>query len=72
MYFDLLKAFGYIEKFVKSDFFCLKRPILLHTCATCPESPSRKSTMGKGMVLILDGSSEHGAHIWSKLGTSIC
>ena len=24
------------------------------------------------MVLILDGSSEHGAHIWSKSGNSIC
>ena len=24
------------------------------------------------MVLILDGSSNHGAHIWSKLGISVC
>ena len=24
------------------------------------------------MILILDGSSEHGAHIWSKSGSSIC
>ena len=24
------------------------------------------------MVLILDGSLEHGAHIWSELGISIC
>ena len=37
--FDLLKAFVYIERVVKSDLF-RKRPILLHTCATCSELPS--------------------------------
>ena len=30
--FDLLKAFGYIERVVEFDFF-KKRPFLHHTCA---------------------------------------
>ena len=39
--FDLLKAFGYIESVVKSDFFfSQKRPILQHTCASCSELAS--------------------------------
>ena len=40
----MLKAFGYIERVVKSDFFRI-RPILHHSCATCPELPSYISTM---------------------------
>ena len=36
----MLKAFGYIDKVVKSDFFSRKIPILLHTCASCSELPS--------------------------------
>ena len=44
-FFDMLKAFGLIERFVKSDFFSRKRPILLHTCVTCSELPSYISTM---------------------------
>ena len=44
-YFDLLKAFGYIERVVKPTFFLQKRPILLYMCATCPELPSYISTI---------------------------
>ena len=43
--FDLLKAFGYFVKVVKSSFFWGKRPISLHMCATCSEIPSYESTM---------------------------
>ena len=42
-HFDLLKAFGYIDRVVKSDFF-RKRPILLDMCATCFDLPSYIST----------------------------
>ena len=56
-----------------------KRPILLHTCATCPELPSYMSTMTGseeatsflflGIVeRIQDGSSECSAHTWTELG----
>ena len=38
--FDLLKAFGSIEKVVKSDFFFLENGFILHhSCATCSELP---------------------------------
>ena len=33
------KAFGYIKRVVKFDFYLRKRPILLHTCTTCSELP---------------------------------
>ena len=46
MQFDLLKAFGYIERVVKSEEKNRKRPISHHTCATCSELPSDISTMG--------------------------
>ena len=36
----LLKAFGYIERVVKSDFFFRKRSLLLYMCATCSDLPS--------------------------------
>ena len=42
--FDLLKAFGYIERVVNSDFI-RKLPILHHGCATCVELPSYIYTM---------------------------
>ena len=38
-HFYLLKAFGYIERVVRSDFFSRKRHILHHTCATCSKLP---------------------------------
>ena len=38
-YFEWLKAFGYIDRVVKS-YFLQKKPILLHMCATCSELPS--------------------------------
>ena len=34
------EAFGFIERVVKSDFFFRKRPIFLHSGATCSELPS--------------------------------
>ena len=43
-YFDLLKAFEYIEMSVKSDFFW-KRLNLIHMCATWSELPSYTSAM---------------------------
>ena len=43
-YFDLLKAFGYIKRVVKSDLFW-KRPILYHRCTTCSELSSYITTM---------------------------
>ena len=43
-YFDLLKAFDYIERVVKFDFFFSNRPTLLYMCATCSELPSYIST----------------------------
>ena len=42
--FDLLKAFCYIERAVKSDFFW-KRPNFRHTCATCSEPSFYISTI---------------------------
>ena len=42
---DLLKAFGYIERVIKSDFFFEKRPCLHHTCAMLNEQPSSIKTM---------------------------
>ena len=39
-HFDLLKAFGHIERVVKSEKKNRKKTILLHTCATCSEKPS--------------------------------
>ena len=42
--YDLLNAFGYIERVVKPD-FSRKRPIEHHTCATCSELQSYISTM---------------------------
>ena len=44
MYFDLLKAFDYIERVVKSG-KNRKRLILLHRCATSSEQPSCTRTM---------------------------
>ena len=44
-HFDLLKAFGYIERIVKSEKIKRKRPILHYTCAICSEMPSYISTM---------------------------
>ena len=41
--FDLSKAFGSIERVVKSK-KVRKRPILHHACATCSELPSYLST----------------------------
>ena len=41
--FDLLKAFGYIERVVKSDFFF--RVFFYHACATCSDLPSYISPM---------------------------
>ena len=45
MFFDLLKAFDNIDSSHKSDIFALKKPILLHACATCSELPSNIVTM---------------------------
>ena len=43
--FDLLKAFGYIERVLKSEFFS-ERPNLHHiSCATCSALPAYISTM---------------------------
>ena len=39
-YFDLLKAFGYIERVVKSETKFRKRSIFFYMCATCSELPS--------------------------------
>ena len=39
-----LKAIGYIERVVNSDFFVWKRPNLLNMCATCTELPFYIST----------------------------
>ena len=41
----MLKAFGYIERVVKSDFFFGKRPCFHHSCATWNEQPSNIKTM---------------------------
>ena len=43
--FDLLKAFGYIERVVKSDFYFGNYQILHHMCATFSELPYNISTM---------------------------
>ena len=43
-------------------FFFRKKPILQHSCATCFELPSNIFTM----VFVLDGSSEHFAHVSGK------
>ena len=43
--FDLFKAFALIEKNHKSDCLLSIRPIFLHDCATCSESPCDISTM---------------------------
>ena len=61
-----------------------KRFIFLHAGATCSELPSNISTLVLSLlsllflpsyirtrVLILDGSSEHGLHIWSKSSIAI-
>ena len=69
--FDLLKAFVYIKRVVKSDFFSFrKRPLSHQTCATCSELPTYISTMIIIMVFILDGCSLHAAHVWCKQGLS--
>ena len=45
-HFDLLKAFDYIERIVKFDFFSeKKRPCVHHACATWDEQPSSIETM---------------------------
>ena len=45
-HFDLLKAFGYIDIVLKSDFFSLGKDLFYsYACATCPELPSYISTM---------------------------
>ena len=44
------KAFGYIERIVKSDVFLRERPSLHHTC----ELPSVISTMGILQYNIMD------------------
>ena len=41
----MLKAFGYIERVVKSDFFFGKRPCFHHSCATWNEQTSNIKTM---------------------------
>ena len=41
----MLKAFGYIERVVKSDLFSIKKPILHKTCAACSELPTYIRTM---------------------------
>ena len=43
MYFDLLKAIGYIE-------IVVKRPILVQKCAICSELPPNISTMGLSLL----------------------
>ena len=41
-----MKAFGYIERVVKSDFFRSENAFFLHqTCVTCSEQPSHIKTM---------------------------
>ena len=45
-------------------FFSREKPILQHSCATCSGLPSNICTM----VFVLDGSSEHFAHVWRRTG----
>ena len=42
----MVKAFGWMKRVVKSDYFSRKRPFLHHTCATFSELPTYISTMG--------------------------
>ena len=49
--FRYVKAFGYSERVVKSEIFCRKILIFLHTCATCSEIPSYINTMRIGIEL---------------------
>ena len=47
-YFDLLKAFGFIKRVAKCDFFLLGNDLFcFFTCATCSELPSYTSTLLK-------------------------
>ena len=43
--FDLIKAFGYIERVVKSDSFFGKYILSHYACATCSEQSSYIKTM---------------------------
>ena len=52
--FDLKKAFGYIERVVKSDFYLGKYLFLHHACATRSEQPSNIKTMVL-LLYLLDG-----------------
>ena len=45
-----MKAFGYIERAVKSDFFLGKYPFLQHACATCSEQPSNIKNYGYNRI----------------------
>ena len=49
--FDLLKASGYIERVVKSDFFFRKKDLVFIIRATLNEQPSYTKTMALLMVV---------------------
>ena len=48
-YFDLMKAFDYIDRYVKSNSYFSEKTYF-HACAACPEIPYNISTMGLPVV----------------------